>query len=254
MNALLTHYERIGLDEMKSVKLMNRIDTKYVTSAQTLRQLLRLAADDYRVQAIDGGVNLPYYTLYFGTTSRAMYMAHLHGKKNRQKVRLRRYESSDLQFLEVKHKSNTGRTDKQRIPCPAYGETACADFLAHHSAYPYADLQPALENRFNRITLVNKAMTERVTIDTDLRFHNPLTGNCCRMTDLAVIELKRDGNCPSPLLDLLRQLRVFPASFSKYCIGMVVTDPNLVCNNFKPQIHRLDRAYHITPYVTSNFN
>jgi hypothetical protein len=63
--------------------------------------------------------------------------------------------------------------------------------------------------------------------------------------DLAVIELKRDGHCPSPLLEMLRTLRVFPASFSKYCLGMAATDDTLKHNNFKPQLHALHKGQHL---------
>lgn len=253
MDTQLANYSTISLDEMKSVKLMNRTDTKYVTSTDKLNILLQRASHDYRVQAIDGCVDLPYYTLYFDTAAHSMYMAHLHGKKCRQKIRIRRYESSNLSFLEVKRKNNKGRTDKCRIGCNSFGEQGCEGFIESNSAYHYSDLRPALENRFDRITLVNNELTERVTIDTHLRFHNSRTEQCCEMPGLVVIELKRGGRGDSVLLHILRELRIFPASFSKYCIGMAVTDTALKENNFKPQIRRLERNKNILILQTHNF-
>ena len=45
----------ITLDEMRSVKLMNRIDTKYVLTYDEVLQLIqRAAANNYYVQIIDG--------------------------------------------------------------------------------------------------------------------------------------------------------------------------------------------------------
>ena len=54
-------------------------------------------------------------TLYFDTPDRQMYAEHQRGRKNRQKIRVRRYESSGVSFLEVKRKNNKGRTDKKRM-------------------------------------------------------------------------------------------------------------------------------------------
>jgi hypothetical protein len=251
MKTLLERYGKISLDEMAAVKLMNRVDTKYVTSVEKLNSLLRIASDDYLLQAVDDYVDSPYYTRYFDTNDYSMYMAHLHGKKTRQKIRIRSYETSGLSFLEVKRKNNKGRTDKSRIKCYSFEDSGCEDFIECNSIFHYSDLRPTLENRFNRITLVNKLMTERVTIDTGLRFHNYKTNKCCEMSGLAIIELKRDGRSSSDFLGYLSDLRVFPASFSKYCIGMVVTDDSLPYNNFKPQILTLDKNYNI---ITSTYN
>ena len=253
MNDLPGKYRQISLDEMKSVSLMNRVDTKYVTTTYKLKQLLELACDEYRVQAIDGCVDMPYYTLYFDTDGFSMYMRHLHGKKCRQKIRIRRYESSNLSFLEVKRKNNKGRTEKRRIGCRSFGELVCEDFIDRNSMYRYNELSPVLENRFNRITLVNCGMSERVTIDTCLKFHNCQTENCCEMTDLVIIELKRNGNCDSPFIGYLRQLRIFPTSFSKYCIGMASTNETLKNNNFKPCLRRLDKNNNLIKISLCNF-
>ena len=37
---ILSHYEPITLDEMSGIRLMNRTDTKFVTTKPMLRQLL----------------------------------------------------------------------------------------------------------------------------------------------------------------------------------------------------------------------
>jgi hypothetical protein len=96
-----------------------------------------------------------------------------------------------------------------------------------------------LQNRFHRITLVNKAKTERLTIDFDVCFDNFETGEHSETGDLVIVELKRDGNVFSPVKALLRELRIKPSGFSKYCIGTVLTNKRLKQNNFKPKITRL---------------
>ena len=53
------------------------------------------------------------------------------------------------------------------------------------------------------------------------------------MGPLVSVELKRDGLCYSPVLEMLRQLRIHPHGFSKYSIGSALTNPQLQVNRFK---------------------
>ena len=50
MNSLIKTYRPITLEEMSTVKLMNRIDTKFVTTQDKLESLLEMARDEYRMQ------------------------------------------------------------------------------------------------------------------------------------------------------------------------------------------------------------
>ena len=54
-------------------------------------------------------------------------------------------------------------------------------------------------------------------------------------------DLKRDGNVFSPVLDILRQLRIHPSGFSKYCIGSLMTNGRLKHNRFKPKMIRISK-------------
>ena len=243
MNEVITMYGPITLAEMNEVKLMNRIDTKFVTTVQKLTQLLQMAKDAYWMQEIDGERNLAYDTTYFDTKDYDMYSEHLHGHTGRQKLRFRTYVSSGLQFMEVKTKNNHNRTKKKRMAVADMNinDSEKKQFLHDHLRYAPDDLQPALNNHFKRITLVNKAKTERLTIDTSLEFHNLVTGLDCEMGDLAIIELKRDGLCYSPILDMLRQLHIHPHSFSKYCMGSALSNDHLASNRFKPKLNDIRR-------------
>lgn len=243
MNDILTTFSPISLEQMSGVKLMNRTDTKFVTNTERLRQLLEMAREDYYVQEIDGERNLEYDTTYFDTTRFDMYNQHQWGHTNRQKIRFRTYCISGLQFMEVKTKNNHGRTKKKRI------EVADMDvqdeekrlFLAKHLRYGVDTLQPALNNHFSRITLVNKGKTERLTIDSALSFNNLVSGKHLDMGALVVIELKRDGQVFSPVLEMLRQLRIHPHGFSKYSMGSAMTNPELQVNRFKRKLIEVDK-------------
>lgn len=249
MNDILGTYDSVSLDEMKRVRLMNRIDTKYVTTLPVLIALLQEAKEAYRVQSTGGLSIMPYYTLYYDTADSDMYREHLRGRKRRQKIRIRRYEASELSFLEVKNKNNKGRTEKIRIPFHADDAAGFGRFIGEHSRYPWAELSQRIENRFSRITLVNRNFTERLTIDTQIRFHNLVTESTCLLDGLVVIELKREGNTPSPIVEILRRLRVHPAKFSKYCMGMALTDGRLGYNRFKPRLRMIGKMCGITEEV-----
>ena len=243
MKDILSTFAPISLEQMSGVKLMNRTDSKFVTNVEKLRQLLRLAQNDYFVQEIDGERNLEYDTTYFDTTSFDMYNQHQWGHTNRQKIRFRTYCISGLQFMEVKTKNNHGRTKKKRIEVTDMDvmEQQKHDFLAKHLRYEADTLIPAINNHFSRITLVNKAKTERLTIDSSLRFNNLASGQKLDMGDLVIIELKRDGLVFSPVLDMLKRLRIHPHGFSKYCMGSAMTNPNLQVNRFKRKLIEVEK-------------
>ena len=258
MKHLLDSFVPITLDEMSGIRLMNRTDTKFVTTRDKLATLLARAADDYRVQVVDGERVSPYYTVYFDTPDQHMYRIHEAGHARRQKLRIRSYVNSGLNFLEVKTKDNHGRTSKTRTTIDGFdplhpdhairfGGSADADahalFLARHLSYAPQELSEQLENHFNRITLVNNDKTERLTIDIDLCFDSLLTGKRASLGQIAIIELKRDSLQPSPVLGLLRDLRIKPVGFSKYVIGAALTDERLSRNRLKPRlrlIHHLN--------------
>ena len=236
MNALISKFQPISLSEMGGIKLMNRTDTKFVTSIDKLMQLLQMAGDEYRVQEIDGKRNMSYATIYYDSKDYAFYNAHHDGHAGRQKVRVRSYVDSHLSFLEIKTKDNHGKTYKSRISAD---DALAQDFLKQVLHIDPQLLEQKIENSFHRITLVNKAMTERLTIDTDLSFQNLVTGMKCSLPQLAIIELKRDGLQPSPILPMLRELRIHPGGFSKYCIGEALTNPSLRINRLKPRLQKL---------------
>ena len=237
----------ITLDEMDSIKLMNRVDTKYVTTEAVLEQILEMAEGKYRVLVIDGERTNCYDTLYYDTDGRAMYLAHQNRRLTRQKVRVRTYVSSGLTFLEVKRKDNHGRTKKKRVEIPRAemtdfsSDSSAAEFLAARSDYSAAALLPATYTRFRRITLVNNGMTERLTIDMELSFENPRTGISANLADAVIIELKQDGLCWSPMREILSELRVKPLRVSKYCIGTALTDPSIKKSRFLGKIRRIEK-------------
>lgn len=234
----------ITLEQMSSIRLMNRTDTKFVSNRAKLVELLKRAQGRYFVQEIEGKRIAEYRTVYWDTQEHRFYLEHHNGRAPRQKVRVRTYLDSDITFLEVKTKNNHSRTKKKRIMVPApdrLEEAGAEAFLEPLVRQKLQSLQPVVQNQFRRITLVNYGKTERLTIDFGVRFHNFETGADCGTGDLVIIELKRDGNQFSPVLDILRDLRVKPSGFSKYCIGSLLTNPALKRNMFREKLVRINK-------------
>lgn len=241
--SILMQMAPIGLDDMKAVRLMNRVDQKYIAPATALEPLLEHIADRYLVQHIGDNPVAPYRTLYFDTPDLAMYTMHHNQKLNRQKLRVRTYRSTDTTFFEIKNKDNKGKTRKIRIPIDvslfdsALEVSEVRDFVASHTPYPLAALHPCLENRFDRITLVDKGMSERITIDLGIRFHNRATGLDADIARALVIEVKHEVGAPTSAIErALHDLHVLPRRMSKYCIGTALTNPTAKHNRFKPKL------------------
>lgn len=239
---LLQQLEPITLEEMSSIRLMNRTDKKFVTNKTKLAELLELAQGKYYAQFNAGSRIASYRTTYWDTDDHHYYMEHHNGRAPRQKVRVRTYMDSGVTFLEVKTKNNHGRTKKKRVEVPGQGQISeMGDFLFERVHRNVNDIHETVQNNFHRITLVNYAKTERLTIDFDVRFHNYETDVDAQTGELVIIELKRDGNVYSPVLDILRTLRIKPSGFSKYCIGSVMTNKSLKQNLFKPKLVKIGR-------------
>jgi hypothetical protein len=90
--------------------------------------------------------------------------------------------------------------------------------------------------------LVNKDMSERITIDfnlkfIDLKYHRQITNK-----NLCVVEIKRDrDSTKSPLLTTMREMKISPGGFSKYCIGLAMLNPEVKRNLFKQKIRELGK-------------
>lgn len=225
---------------------MNRTDTKFVATKEQLLGFLCEVQGKYYIQEIDGKRIASYHTTYFDTSDFVMYTMHHNGKTKREKIRVRTYMDSNKTFFEVKNKNNHGRTKKKRIMVQGLEmineeRDNIIPFLEKHAWYELDEVSPVIENYFNRITLVNTGKTERLTIDFNLRFHNLVTDDREQFEHLVIIELKRDGNVPSPALEIIRQLRIRRSGFSKYCIGSALTHNGLKRNNFKERLRLVNK-------------
>lgn len=237
INTKLETFNTISLVEMDQVALMNRTDTKYVFSVETLVEVLDELKEHYYTLEIGGKRTANYRTLYFDTKDNKLFIAHQNGKLNRYKIRVREYVDSCLSFLEIKFKSNKGRTIKKRIPLESFETELSSEsraFIDSNSNLDAYHLEPMLWNFFNRITLVSKRNKERLTIDIDLSFQKQDLKK--ELNFLVIAEVKREGNSFSDFMRIIKEKHIRPTGMSKYCIGSILSNKTLKYNNFKSKL------------------
>ncbi len=115
LTALAAGFDPISLKQMDSVALLNRVDTKFVMTANQLLTALAMVQSNYWMLEVKGQRLNHYRTLYFDPDFE-LFLDHVTGRAERYKVRSREYTDSHLSFLEVKHKTRKDRTIKDRIP------------------------------------------------------------------------------------------------------------------------------------------
>ncbi|NVO19907.1 MAG: polyphosphate polymerase domain-containing protein [Bacteroidetes bacterium] len=236
--AILEQFETISLDGMDKVKLLDRMDSKYMFHYSKLPEILESLKLDYRVLSIEGKKCGSYNTRYFDTPDLKLYTQHHNGKLNRNKVRFREYMDSGLHFFEIKFKSNKRRTIKKRIrqfEANQLIEGESAAFLKSVTGMESTELQQTLQVFYNRITLVQNNLKERLTIDLALDFHT--ADKKQSFPQLVIAEVKQERFGKSPFTLLMNQHSLSPISISKYCLGVASLYSNVVkINNFKPKL------------------
>ena len=75
----------------------------------------------------------------------------------------------------------------------------------------------------------------------NLQWDNVLNGEKKTYPNLVIIELKRDGNVTSPMMDIMLTHRIKPLKISKYCIGIALTTPGIKQNRFKKKIRLIEK-------------
>lgn len=246
INDILNQMPPIKLEDMESIRLMNRLDTKFVSTKDKLIKLLDMMRGEYYVQDIHSVRICPYQNTYFDTEDHIQFIQHHNKHANRTKVRVRTYlVDGDVTFLEVKNKNNHGRTNKKRMRIDSLNVVrqteGTSELVEKRTGIDFSLMKSVIQNNFDRITLVNLKKTERLTIDFNIQFLNLETQNSADTDQLVIIELKRDRNTFSPVIRMLNQLRIHHTAFSKYCVGMCLTDSKLKQNRFKQQIRKLNK-------------
>ena len=243
VSALIDAFDPINLKEMERAALMNRVDTKYVMTLDQVQSALQVLQPAYCALSISGQRMNHYRSLYFDTPEFTLYHDHVNGRAERYKVRSREYTDTHLSFFEVKHKTRKNRTIKDRISTAAQVVEMTPEmdsWLQDVSPLEGSQLEPKLWNTFTRVTLVSKAVPERVTLDFDLTFYSER--DTSSMDGLMIAEVKYDANSAnSPFLKQMRAQKILPHGFSKYSIGVAMLYDQVKKNSIKPKMLWLEK-------------
>ncbi len=245
MNTLtdtLNSLESISLKEMDNVKLMDRVDTKYIFSIQQLPLYLDAIKENYRVLEVNDYRMINYESLYFDTKDFEFYRQHHNGKMNRYKIRFRKYVESNLNFFEIKLKSNKGRTIKNRINYKQTDEIIkdkAQVFLEKNTHLSATCYSAVMWINYTRVTLVNRFSTERVTIDTNLHFKTKDAEK--KIHNLVIAEVKQEKSRQSAFVRLMKNNHIREGFMSKYCFGISSLVEGIRKNNFKRQLIQFNK-------------
>jgi len=239
---ILSNFIPISLEEMDHVKLLDRIDTKFVINEGQLSDYLEAVVPDYYILTIGGESLHPYETLYFDTPAFQLYQMHHNGVRNRYKLRCRKYVNSGISFFEIKKKTNTSRTIKKRIQVERIPDSLDAplnQYIKEHTPGILHNYVPALRVFFDRLTFVNKIANERLTLDLNLRY--TCNGAEKKIDRIVIAEVKQEKHSVSPFRELMKVNHQQKNYLSKYCLGLACLNKGLKRNRFKQKIDALNK-------------
>ena len=168
---------------------------------------------------------------------------HHNEKRDRFKVRFRKYDKTNKLFFEIKKKNNQNRTIKNRISVKKVKndlEESEMNLVTKTIDKSLKKLSQKLIIEFNRITLANNSLTERLTIDINLSVKN---GTEVKLFDqLVITEIKQNKYNPkSDFIQILREMKIPEMRFSKYCMGILHIYKKIKYNRFKPKLTQIDK-------------
>ncbi len=239
----LGSFSSISVKDLQSVSLLNRCDSKYVFNVKKSPGVFKKLCNNYNILSIKSQRVFPYKTVYFDTPDLQFFHAHHNGKLNRYKVRSREYVGLNKFFNEIKFKSNKGNTIKSRMKRSHISSTIdhnFAKFLTAETTLDPNTLVAKLFVFFNRITLVDKQFTERVTIDFGLQFTYKRQAH--HLNTLVIAEVKKDKYSNQAHAEtVFKDERIYTMGCSKYCVGISALHTNIKTGNLKPRLQRLQR-------------
>ena len=251
----------VGLEDISSVALMDRFDSKFLVPEDWLESVVA-AMPDHQVLTIQNKVTTQYKNLYFDTAAGRCLDDHVRGKNVRFKVRIRHYDNTDVAFLEVKLRDVYGKTTKHRVvreasqPWNAPLTDVEIAFIGRHVDDTLA-LKPSLQSSFERFTLVHLGSAERITFDRRLAFchptaSQPLEDDWTRPTEhLAIVEWKQlRPNHQGALIQAFRSQpnRRGPLGreirLSKFVLGNALLFPHRHMRGYRAALRDTSRAEH----------
>ena len=236
-------FDSITLRDLDSVSLLNRVDSKFFFDIRQLPMILEDLVEYYKILDINSVRQNQYDSIYFDTPDLDLYYLHHNDRKNRFKIRYRKYVDSNLSFFELKMKNNKGRTIKKRFKTDNIHNYIIEDgqklLMDNLDARAKWDFQPSIKILFDRLTFADKNFSERATIDLNLTYQK---GEMQIAKDrLVIVELKQGRrDRKSPMFRILKKNSIYPYKISKYCLGILSCYPKVKYNRFKKKMIKIN--------------
>jgi hypothetical protein len=238
---ILNAFSTVDLSGLERVKLMNRVDQKFILPESQLNDLLHELLSHYQILEIDGKREFAYDSLYYDTNQLDLYRDHHNGKPNRVKIRKRDYLDTGSSYFEIKRKIKGYRTEKYRIQTGMDAEIGSDEsrLLTAHDL-EHLNLIPSIKIHYHRITLAGIETPERITIDRALEFEDAEHREL--LEGLVIIEVKQDQvKRESPIIKALRKRRNRPFGISKYALGVVLLRLSSKTNAFRHKVTKINQ-------------
>ncbi|MBN1904948.1 MAG: polyphosphate polymerase domain-containing protein [Deltaproteobacteria bacterium] len=246
----LSGFSSTSLEGLEVVKLLKRYDTKFIFHRNRLALVLDFLSGYYEILEIDNRRSFRYTSTYFDSPDLIFYHQHHNRCYDRYKIRSRKYIDSNQCYFEIKQKNNRKKTIKNRLSLngdfsggelPGELKSFALDNISFASKSFIDNLRPSLIVEFERLTFADRYSGERLTLDINLSFtgKDSSTG---KMHNLVVAEIKRENRTLNQrFLRFLKTMAINPTKFSKYCLGLVMTENNLKYNRFKKYILKINK-------------
>lgn len=232
----------LDLEEMDQYTLRHRHDVKYIFHDKLLLPVLEISRKDFLILRVNDEVCLPYTTWYYDTPNAEMYLKHHDKEYPRFKVRKRQYCISGESYLEIKKKSSKNQTSKERIRIPDMNKPLSKnekEFLQHHIPLDPELLEFRLAVSFNRLSLVNPEIMQRVTIDSDIIFAT--SKHAQALQHISVAEIKQKHPKTHGMHKIFKSKRIKAQSMSKYCIGNALLFSSMRRDRFNKKLKRIQK-------------
>ncbi len=245
---VLSQFDSVDLSVLNQrAPMLVRLDNKYIIREHELALSMPMLKQYFDVLQIGSRRLFTYETCYFDDEDLSSYFDHHRGRRQRIKIRTRKYCDTHLCFVEAKLKDIRGVTIKKRLPyrMEAYGllDDDASEFVAkvqqeQYQKYLVKLLRPQLNMTYQRATLVAKEGVERVTIDRCIYFYHD--GDTKKIADDVCIVETKSANANGVADAILRYNHFHPTTnCSKYCLGMSITGQVKKMNNFMPALRKL---------------
>lgn len=249
INSILQEFATLSLDELNSkAKLLQREETKYLTTKASLLVILKKLAKDYNILLHKGKRIFDYDNMYMDYKNFLFFLDHENSKEQRVKVRKRQYVDSNFSVFEYKFKSGTSMDKKsiklKRNAFRTMDKASRELFEKFHGNHDMRVL-PTMQTTYKRITLCSKTTEERITIDLDLVFTDPKKprGGSLKVQDFVIIEVKQKlGATNTACHDIIKNNGGELASgCSKYCLGLIYFDKVKKYTHFQQTVDYINK-------------